>query len=196
VNDTEAPLVTLPGENAGKSQVLRFGELAKGYNPVEITVQGDEVPYQVFAEYTLLWSEAEPSSPDEEEISLEISYDRTSVRVGETITATVWVMLNRPGVAPLVEVELGLPPGLGLVAEDWEALVQSGIISQMRQGEGLITFYLTDLSDEEPVRFSYRLRARFPLAVRTLPSLAVDIANPQRPSVREPVKIEVNGATD
>jgi hypothetical protein len=149
----------------------------------------------VYSEYTLLWSEAEPSSPDEEEISLEISYDRTSVEVGETITATVWVMLNRPGVAPLVAVELGLPPGLALIEEDWTKLIESGIAAQIREEEGLITLYLTDLSAEEPLRFSYRLRARFPLIVRTLPSRAVDVANPQRPSIREPVEIEVVGAS-
>ena len=120
-----------------------------------------------------------------------MSYDRTVVTVGETITATVDLMLNRPGVAPLVALEIGLVPGLDLAVGDLDDLVANGtIVSYERVGER-VAIYLLDLSSEQPVRFSYRLRARFPLAVVTQPTYAVDIANPQRPAVRAPVEIEV-----
>jgi len=106
------------------------------------------------------------------------------------------VMLNRPGVAPLARVELGLPPGLEPVEEEWAELVESGVVAQYEREEGRITLYLRDLSDEAPVRFGYRLRSRFPLSVRTLASRAIDVANPQRPSIREPVRIEVVQAVE
>ncbi len=52
--------------------------------------------------------------------------------------------------------------------------------------------HLADLSAEEPVRFTYHLRARFPLSVRTLPTRAYDAANPGQATVREPVRIAVS----
>ncbi len=105
-------------------------------------------------------------------------------------------MLNRPGVAPLAVLELGLPPGLELVEGDWQDLVGSGIVAQYERVGGQIVAYLTDLSADRPVHFVYHLRGRFPLSVKTLPTRAYDAANPQRPSVREPVRIEVIEESD
>jgi hypothetical protein len=124
-------------------------------------------------------------------VSVEVSYDRTSIGVGEQLTATVGVALNRPGVAPLVELGLGLPPGLSLIPNDLDALQAQGRIAHYERVGGQIILYLVNLSSEEPVSFSYRLRATYPLAVRTQATYAVDIANPQRPAVRPPVEIEV-----
>jgi hypothetical protein len=108
----------------------------------------------------------------------------------------VGVMLNRPGVSPLVALELGLPPGLDPVTRDWDTLVANGAIaSYERVGEQIVA-YLADLSAERPVRFAYRLQAGFPLRVKTQSTRAWDLANPQRPAIREPVEIEVLGEVD
>jgi hypothetical protein len=172
-------------------QTLVFDELAKGYNDVEIAVDGDEIGYQIVGRYVLPWSQVPPPLPEEEDVSVEVGYDRTSIGVGEQLTATVGVALNRPGIAPLVELGLGLPPGLSLALGDLDDLQAQGTIANYERVGGQIIVYLTNLSSEEPVGFSYRLRAMYPLAVLTQSTYAVDIANPQRPAVRPPVEIEV-----
>jgi hypothetical protein len=141
----------------------------------------------------LPWDQVPAPLPEEEDLSLTVSYDRTSLAVGETITATVSAILNRPGVATLAALELGLPPGLEPQMEDWDALVADGVIARYERSAGRIVAYVANLSAERPVRFAYRLCARFPLRVKTQPARAWDVANPQQPAIREPVVIEVIG---
>jgi hypothetical protein len=111
--------------------------------------------------------------------------------VGETISATVAVMLNRPGVVPLAVLELGLPPGLELVEDEWQDLVRAGVIARYERAGGQMVVHLAGLSADHPVQFAYRLRAEFPLAVQTGPTYAYQAADPQQMAVREPVWIEV-----
>jgi uncharacterized protein YfaS (alpha-2-macroglobulin family) len=169
-----------------------FDELSKGYNDVVLSSTGPGAPrYRAVGTYLLPWNQVEPSVPEEEEVSIEVRYDRTQLAVGEIVSVTVDVMLNRPGSARLAVLELGLPPGLEVVEGQWQELVESGgILRYERHGERMI-MYLADLSAEEPVRFTYPLRARFPLTVWTLPTRAYDAANPGRAAVRAPVQITV-----
>jgi hypothetical protein len=186
VDEVSAEPTVFRGGDSLPGQVHLFHELSKGYNNVVIAVQGAEIAYQIVGSYDLPWSQVEPATPEEESVSVEVSYDRTEVVVGERIAVTVGVMLNRPGVAPLVVLELGLPPGLDLVAAD----LDGEIARYERVGERLVV-YLSDLSSERPLQFGYHLLARYPLSVVTQPTTAVDVANPQRPAVRAPVAIEV-----
>jgi len=196
VDEIPAEPVSLRTADPDRAYTLVFDELSKGYNDVEIAVEGQgATAYRVVGAYYLPWSQVTLSSPEEQDVSLEVSYDRTSVKVAGTITATVGVTLNRPGVARLVVLELGLPPGLAPVMEDWEVLVERGVIAHYERIGEQIVAYLTDLSAEQPVQFSYRLRARFPLSVKTQPTRAFDVANPQRPAIRQPIEIEVLAET-
>ena len=188
VNDGEARALDLKGDASAE---VVFEELEKGYNDIEIKVDGDRVAYQIAGSYCLRWSQVPPPLPEEEGLSVEVSYDRTSLLVGETITATAVAMLNRPGTAPLTLLELGLPPGLTVIEADLERLVADGVIARYERARERLRVYLVGLSNEKPVRLTYRLRAGFPLRVLTQPSYGVDIANPQRPAVRAPVAIEV-----
>ena len=176
----------------GVAQSLVFDVLSKGYNDIVLAAEGiGPVPYRVVGTYVLPWDQVEPYLPEEEEVSIELRYDRTELAVGETITATVDVMLDRPGVVPLAVLELGLPPGLEVVEQQWQAMVDSGVLARYRRDGGQLNVHLADLSAEEPVRLVYTLRAAFPLSVRTLPTRAYDAANPTRVAVREPVRMQV-----
>ena len=151
------------------------------------------IPYRIVGTYVLPWNQIEPPLPEEEPISIEVGYDRTELAVGETLTATVDVLLNRPGTARLAVLELGLPPGLEPEESEWGDLVERGAINRYRRDGERMIVHLADLSVEAPVRFTYHLKARFPLSVWTLPTRAYDAANPGQVAVREPVWIEVSG---
>jgi len=193
VVESDVQSLAVRSREVGTAPHLAFDELVKGYNEVVLSAEGvGAVPYRVVGTYVLPWNQVEPSTPEEEEVSIEVGYDRTALAVGETLTATVDVMLNRPGAVRLAVLELGLPPGLEPIVHEWTEWVENGIVSgYRREGERMIV-HLAGLSAEEPVRLNYRLRARFPLSVRTLPTRAYDAANPGRAVVREPVQIEVS----
>jgi hypothetical protein len=54
-----------------------------------------------------------------------------------------------------------------------------------------ILVYLANLSEGQPLTFTYRLRARFPLAVRSPASSAYDYYNPAVSGEKAPQLIEV-----
>jgi hypothetical protein len=192
VAESGVKTIVVRDQEGGEAPHLVFDELVKGYNDIVLSAEGSgTVPYRIVGTYVLPWAQVEPSLPEDEEVSVEIRYDRIKLVVGETITATVDAMLNRPGLARLAVLELGLPPGLEIVEREWDELVESGSIARYRRDGERVIVHLADLSAEAPVRFSYHLRAQFPLAVRTLPTRAYDAANPGRMAVREPVRIEV-----
>ena len=187
MNEGGGQALTLQGDASAE---VSYTELEKGYNDAQITVEGAQVAYQIVGTYCLRWSQVPLPLPEEEELSLEINYDRTSVAVGETITVSVGVMLNRAGVAPLVALDLGLPPGLTVLEADMDRLVEQGVVAGYERAGERLRVYIQDLSNEQPVHFSYRLRAGYPLRVLSQPSSGVDVANPQRPAVRAPVQVQ------
>lgn len=192
---TSTPAVDVPtGGALDAGYIFYIDTPARGYNDVRLMVEGGPLLYQLVAEYVEPWTQVPPPLPEEETIALTLSYDRTSLRVGETALVTVSVTLNRPGAASLVELNLGLPPGV-----DWIALEDSQIAHYELAGSTLRVYLSSPaglpshagLSADQPLTFSYRLRARLPSLTRTLPTWALDVANPQQPTFREPVIVEV-----
>ncbi len=175
-----------------EAQCLSVGDLEKGYNYIRVQVGGgDEVTYRIVGRYFLPWSRIPSPQSDEEPVSVEIGYERTSLTVGETLTVTVGVVANREEEVQTAVVEVGLPPGLDVIARDWEELLAKGVIAGYERDGGWMRVYLSGLESGQAVRFAFRLRAVYPLSVHTFPTIAFDVANPQQLAVRAPVKIEV-----
>jgi CD109 antigen len=89
-------------------------------------------------------------------------------------------------------IDLGVPPGFDVLTEDLRRLVEQGTISRYELTGRQVIVYVEDLSSEAPLRFSTRLRARFPLRAKTPPSSAYDYYNPETLSVREPLEVTVS----
>jgi hypothetical protein len=190
VGEAEPDVLAIEGDVAAQTAAT---ELAKGYNDVRIAVDGDEVAFQIVGSYYTLWSQVPPPLPEEEDLSVEVRYGPTPVQVGDTISVSVDLTLNRSGTASLVELELGVPPGLSTVSADLDRLVAEGTIAHYVQSGQRLVIHLLDLSAEQPAHIAYRLRAHYPVRVSTGPTYAYDVGNPQRPAVRAPVEIEVVG---
>ncbi|MBN1584300.1 MAG: hypothetical protein JXA89_26560, partial [Anaerolineae bacterium] len=184
--------IIIPAHSEGGTVYhFNFDAPAKGYNDVQIEVSGGPIFYQLIVEYVLPWNQVPPPEPEEERVSLALSYDRTAIDVGQMVVITAGINLNRPGVAPLVMVNLGLPPGVEPIMQEWQEMLETGLVAHYERTETHIRAYLTDLSSEKPANLVYRLKGKTPCAVLTQPTWALDIANPQQPTWREPVKIEI-----
>src|SRR5205085_3235043 len=97
------------------------------------------------------------------------------------------VRLNGAGEADSALIDLGLPPGFGVETADLDALVQAGqsaapgspaTIERYELTGRQILVYVRHLQGGQPLHFSYRLRARFPLKAQTPASQAYDYYNP------------------
>jgi hypothetical protein len=193
VDGVAAPPQTLDRSPDRKSVALSFDQLSKGYNAIVVSRGGlGDVRYRIVGTYLMPWDELPASSPDEA-VSFDLVYDRTSLAVGESITATLTLTPTRQRTAAGIVLELGLPPGLDVDSEEWQAMADDGVIDRyQRDGQSMLV-HVTRLPVEGPLRFTYRLQSLYPLSVWTPPSRAYPAGDPRRAAVRAPIEIEVKG---
>ena len=121
-----------------------------------------------------------------------MDYDRPALAVNDEVTVDVGVRLNQEGVVKMALIDLGVPPGFNVVAEDLGQLVEMGVIARYELTGRQIIIYLEDFSSGAPLTFNYRLRARFPMRAQTPPSSAYDYYNPSDLTVRAPLEVTVS----
>jgi uncharacterized protein YfaS (alpha-2-macroglobulin family) len=195
-------------ENFDVVQLLSFDDVRPGAsNVVDIEVSGKgELMYQIAGSYFLPWKDVlSLQGPDYvEALSIEVSYDRTELRVDEMVEVKVEVTLNKPGRAEWALIDLGIPPGFSVRTEDLAALVtryedvpedyEFPTIERFEMTGRQVLVYIGGLSFEHPLSFSYRLQAKFPLVAQTPASTAYDYYNPDVSGVQEPVVLVVEGS--
>ncbi|HEY85947.1 MAG TPA: hypothetical protein G4N96_12645 [Chloroflexi bacterium] len=174
------------------SIIFNQGFSRGGTNEIQLEVKGGEnLMYQVASSYYLPW-DALPVAPEAEEaVSIDLTYDRTELSVNDTVNVDVKIALKQGGVVKMALIDLGVPPGFTVLSEDLARLVEQSVISRYELTGRQIIIYLENLSSEQPVKFSYRLRARFPMRAQTPPSSAYDYYNPTQQTIKAPLEMAV-----
>ena len=179
---------------ADDSDVMRQADLSEAFAQgppqlVEVEIQGDgRLQYAIVAGHHRPWSDA---PPPEGPLSIEVSYDRTSLEVDDMLAVTVRVENRDIAYADMVLVDLGIPPGFDLVTADLDALAETGVFSRYERTERQLLIYFTVIRPEAPVEFSYRLRARDPIRAQAPRSRVYSYYNQDVGAETEPVEIEV-----
>ena len=93
--------------------------------------------------------------------------ERMLHRFGREIGVTATVKNNRKGTAKMVIVDLGLPPGFTLMADELEKLVKNQTIEKYSTTGRQIIVYLREVKHGEPVVIRYQLLAKYPLRAQT-----------------------------
>jgi uncharacterized protein YfaS (alpha-2-macroglobulin family) len=201
LNGEETDPIQVTPENFDVVQLVTFTDRAvEGDNMVRIEVEGKgNLMYQVTARYYVPWELVPPE--EREAMTIDVRYDRTDLQVDDTVRVDVTARLNLEGTAKMVVLDLGIPPGFEVQAEDLSARVQQ----DLQKGEEYpgatvkrfdltgrqIIVYLENLSYGEPISFHYGLRAKYPLRVKTPASTAYDYYNPEQVGVAQPEVVAV-----
>jgi uncharacterized protein YfaS (alpha-2-macroglobulin family) len=163
----------------------------EGSNDVRITLKGKgSALYQVVAKYYLPWELVKP--PARELLDIEVKYDRAKLAANDLVTAAVRVVNNDPRDCNMVVIDLGLPPGFEVMAEDLAKLVEQKTIQKYTLAARQIIIYLDRLASRKPLEFSYRLRAKFPIKAATPASQVYRYYNPEIKATAQPVQLEVS----
>ncbi len=211
LNKEQTQEIVIDQTNADVVHLVTFdrGFSPSGANRVQIEVEGGgpstgsgevNLMYQVATRYYLPWDQVPPEPEAKELITIDVDYDRTALAVNDTVTVDVGVKLNpfdfaqgKPtSVVKMALIDLGVPPGFTVLTEDLSRLVEQGVIARYELTGRQIIIYLEDFSSEKPLRFSYRLRARFPMRAQTPPSSAYDYYNPTDLTVQAPLEMVVS----
>jgi uncharacterized protein YfaS (alpha-2-macroglobulin family) len=202
LNGEEADPIRIAEENFDVVQMVSFSDKPiHGDNKVRIQVKGKgNLMYQIASRYYLPWDRVPAPAPGASLMDIGVSYDRTELAVNDVIEVAVHVEL-REGAARQAIVDLGIPPGFEVLSEDLTDLVarHSDLppdyagpkFSRFDLTGRQIIVYLEQLKAGEPLDFSYRIRARYPIKAQTPPSSAYDYYNPGVSAVSSPSAITV-----
>jgi len=202
LNGEETEPIVINKGNFDVVQMVSFTDRpALGDNKVRIDVEGEgNLMYQVTTRYYLPWSVVSLPAPEESLMDIEVAYDRTELAVNDVIEVSVRVALNE-GAARQAIVDLGVPPGFDVVAEDLAGLVaQHSGLPEGYEGARFSRFdltgrqiicYIEGPKAGQPLEFQYRIRARYPIRAQTPPSSAYDYYNPGVTAVLAPEAIQV-----
>ena len=202
LNGEETEPIRINEENFDVVQMVSFTDKpTPGDNKVRIEVKGKgNLMYQISASYYLLWDQVPVVEADLSLMDISVSYDRTELAVNDTIEVAVHVELKE-GAARQAIVDLGVPPGFEVQSEDLAGLVARDSdrpadypgpkFSRFDLTGRQIIVYLEGLKAGQPLDFSYRIRARYPIKAQTPPSSAYDYYNPGVSAVSAPAAIGV-----
>jgi uncharacterized protein YfaS (alpha-2-macroglobulin family) len=165
-------------------------------NTVEIRFDGKGgLTYQVVGAYFLPWDQ----KPSVEPLSIDVSYDRTTLFQEDIATATATVRNNLDKAAKMVILDLGIPPGFELYTEDLQdyrdksAGLQSGHLSKFSITGTQAILYFDSFAPGDSVKVKYRLRAKYPIRAKTFKSSVYEYYAPEVNAVATPVQLEVRG---
>ncbi|HEY7426714.1 MAG TPA: hypothetical protein VH682_20935, partial [Gemmataceae bacterium] len=132
--------------------------------------------YQV----TLRYHVPEAKTDKAEPLTVQLDYDRTELRIDETVKATAKVVNNRPEKSAMVMLDLPLPAGFIVDASDFTALVQSGRIARFQVLDHNVLVYLRELEARKPLELTYHLRATMAVKVNAPGARAYEYYDPDR----------------
>jgi hypothetical protein len=94
-----------------------------------------------------------------EPLKVELGFDREQMLVGEALAGRVTVTNQMPVTAPMVMLDLPVPPGFSVRAEDFDTLVRDQRIARYQVTPRQVIVYLRSLEAGRPLQFSYRVEA-------------------------------------
>ncbi len=171
-------------KNADVLRLIDAGSVGPGAHKVELKAAGKaNVMYQVVGRFYRPWAAVGGKG---EPISIELDYDRKQLKVDDLLTADVQVTYNLNRTTFMVIVDLGIPPGFTVMADDLASLVSQGKIKRFSLTGRQVTLYLGEMRKDQPLKFKYKLRAKFPIRAKTPRSVAYEYYTPSSRGVQEP----------
>ncbi len=186
-NGTERELNFVKGDSA--VQVLTFDDVGAGARELQFRVNGTGAfAYQVSTAYYVDWEGVDENRADAMEI--DVDYDRTELKVNDTVRATATIRLNE-GEARMAVVDLGVPPGFNVLTDELDAAVKQGKLSRYELTGRQIILYLENVRAGERISFDYELQAKFPLRAQAPHSSMYDYYNPNVQGESKPIQFVV-----
>ncbi len=203
--DTEGTItVKLNGKDAATVKINKDNndllhqidlKTSAGRNRVELEFSGKgSLLYQIVGRYFTPWAK---KMERQEPLSIDLKYDRTRLEQDDIATATVTVHNQMRQRAKMVMIDLGVPPGFEVLAEDLQEAVslnaaeKFGNLTKFTVTPRQIVLYLDGLKAGQSFSLKYRLKAKYPLKAKTPESRVYQYYNPEIGSRLQPVELSV-----
>jgi alpha-2-macroglobulin-like protein len=171
------------------TQMDLSSRLRPGANRLRLAEKsGSAVDFQVaFHYYVPETQEPERAEP----LSITLVYDHSELEVGQTVAATATVTNNMPRTAPMVLLDLPVPPGFQIETDDLEALKLAGTIARHQINARSVLVYLRRMQPGQTLKLRYRLRATMPVKATSPSATVYQYYDPHKKGTSRPVKLTV-----
>jgi uncharacterized protein YfaS (alpha-2-macroglobulin family) len=122
---------------------------------------GQATGFEVASRYHV----ADSSQPEKQALEIDLVYDRAELKINDTLGATATIKNQTALPAPMVIVDLPIPPGFAVDTEPLDEYVAAEQIAKYQITPRSVIIYLRDLDPEDPLVLSYKLKAT--MSVRT-----------------------------
>ncbi len=159
-----APFTTV-GMSQAQGDLLTTVDLSSlasgGTHIVTLGFSGSGAPgYEIVQRYNEPWTDV-PANTGPLDIS--VAYDKTTLRLNDTVQATVSVANTTASTENMVLVTVGIPPGFSVNTADLDAYKAGGTLSYYELTERQLTLYLTSIAPNTTAAFAYHLVATMPI---------------------------------
>jgi uncharacterized protein YfaS (alpha-2-macroglobulin family) len=181
--------VELTEQNRDEVQTIVLPESdATGTRSLEISGPGEgSLYYDVTTEYYRPWN-GDGRERADGPLSLNVTYDRRNLTVDDTVEARVTVRNDGPAIG-MAMVDLQVPPGFALDADQLAELEREGTISRYETRGDRLLLYLEDVSGT--TAFPVVMRATQPIEASSGAARSYDYYNPATEAVEDPVQLRV-----
>jgi hypothetical protein len=193
INGKEAAKLRITPEDFDVTrQVDLKGMVQPGRNEIAIGFSGKgSALYQIVSIYYVPWQKVpEPPKPA---LDITVSYDKTRLAQNDTATCSVRVVNNTGKIAEMVIIDLGIPPGFEVMADDLQRMVDKKVFQKFTLAARQIIIYIERIPPKGPLEFSYGLRAKFPIKAKTPQSRVYKYYNPEVAATAKPVEMVIEG---
>ena len=189
-NGAAVSSATVTPANADVTRLFDLKQVVKtGDNKVQIDFTGTgELAYQVVSVYYLPHGGSSPGGP----LGFTVSYDKTSIKVNESIKVTAKVTNSGGGKIPTVMMRIGLPPGFEVDLAELSPTKTGGVVQKVEQKKPFVVLYLGNLGSSESVSFS--MKASLPVKAQAPPSDAYPYYTPEYNVVVDMPVVTVSGS--
>jgi len=186
--------ITIDEETSDVLRLVDLSDLAgPGKHEVKIESKGDGTfMYQVVAQHYMPWN-GQGGRPGRGTLAIDVKYDKTQLETDDIVNVRVTVENTvQDGVAKMVLVDIGLPPGFELLTGALKDAVSNGELQKFEHTERQLILYVEKIKYGEPLVVDYQLKAKYPVKASTGKAEAHPYYDPEDSSESGPVEMVVS----
>jgi anti-sigma factor RsiW len=165
LNDGDRREITIPADQAEVMQQLDLSHLLRsGENRLRISEpMASGTGFQI-----AFWHHVpgNPANKPQEPLGIFLDYDRTQLKVNDTVTVKAAILNRMNETAPMVMLDLPIPAGFRPQTEDFTAMKEKGQIAKFQVTPRSVTVYLLSLTPNQRLELTYRLQATMPVKLQ------------------------------
>jgi alpha-2-macroglobulin-like protein len=192
IDGTVSRKVTIPVDQSDVMQFIDLSdEVASGKQSLSLKELTDTgTVYQVIFRYHAPETDQQIAST----LAVDVEYDRAKLKVEDLVTAKATVSNRGTEAAPMIMVDLPIPPGFALETAGMDKLQAAGTIAKYQLTPRQAIVYVRELPAGASLTLEYQLRATMPVKVQVAPAEVYEYYDPAKRARGKASNLEADAA--